>query len=394
MAGENIAVAVHHPLHHIGGVEVAAVDAGGLGGNKGNGGGIEVLPESVAGQVQLRGGLLGGEDAQGLTVQVDATAVYEAEALHIIIELLRAQAQAVGDEGGVTGVTRRLLQGLVAVAAPVAAVDGGIQHMDGAGAVEGGILVDNPLLQSRRQGQDLEGGAGLIGIVDGLVAPLAQLGVRQVQLLLRHQLGDGGIINGRRVVQVVAGAGGHGQNRAGLHIHDNARGAVGGLGGGDHLIDGLFHIILNGGVQGQDDVAAVLRLIILFVAIEHIVARRVLGRHHQARLPLQGAVIPGLQAVEAGIIRTYEADDLRGQGGIGIVALGIGGHVDPHHALIVDVAANLVGYILLYAHFQHLVLGVGALHFLEDALLIDLQNFREPLGHAVLGPGDGGILVV
>ena len=30
----------------------------------------------------------------------------------------------------------------------------------------------------------------------------------------------------------------------------------------------------------------------------------------------------------------------------------------------------------------------------KDALLIDLQNFREPLGHAVLGPGDGGILVV
>ena len=68
MAGENIAVTVHHPLHHIGGVEVAAVDAGGLGGNKGNGGGIEVLPEGVAGQVQLRGGLLGGEDAQGLAV--------------------------------------------------------------------------------------------------------------------------------------------------------------------------------------------------------------------------------------------------------------------------------------------------------------------------------------
>ena len=74
----------------------------------------------------------------------------------------------------------------MAVAAAVAAADGGVQHADGAAAVKGGVLVNDALLQRRRQRQRLEGGARLIGVVDGLVAPLTQLRPRQIQLAVFH----------------------------------------------------------------------------------------------------------------------------------------------------------------------------------------------------------------
>ena len=65
------------------------------------------------------------------------------------------------------------------VAAGVAAVDGLAHDGDGAGAFKGGAHIHHALLQRCRQRQDLEGGAGLIGVVEGLVAPLAQLLIRQ-----------------------------------------------------------------------------------------------------------------------------------------------------------------------------------------------------------------------
>ena len=261
----------------------------------------------------------------------------------------------------------------MAVAGAAAAVDGGIQHMDGAGAVEGGILVNDSFLQGCRQGQHLEGGAGLIGVVDGPVAPLAQLGVRQVQLAVLHKGRKPALIDGGGVVQIIGGAGGHGQNRTGLHVHDDACGALG-LGGGHHLAQSLLHIVLHRCVQRQHDVAAVLCFIILLVAVEHVIAGRILGGDHQARLAVQHVVIPGLQAVQAVIIRAHKADDLGGQGGIGVIALGIGDHVHAHNALVVDEGADLIGHILLHPELEHLVLRVRALHLFQDALLVDLQD--------------------
>ena len=393
MAGNNITAAVHHALHHIGGVEVAAVDSGRLRRDERYRGGIEVLAEGVAGQIQLRGRFQRGENARGLAVQINAAAADQAEILHVLIEFFFTQPQAVGDEGGVAGVSRCLLQRLVAVAAAVAAVDGGVQHADGAAAVKGGVLVNDALLQRRRQRQRLEGGARLIGVVDGLVAPLTQLRPRQIQLAVFHHFRHDPVIDRRGVVEVVAGVGGHGQNGAGLHVHHDARGAVGRLGGVHHLRQRLFHIVLHRSVQRQHDVAAVLGLVILLIAVGHVVARVVLAGHHQTRLAVQNAVIPRLQPVQTVIIRAHEADDLGGEGGIGVVALGVGDHVHALYALVIDIAADLIGHILLHPQLQHLVLGVCALHFFQDALFVDLQYLRELLRHAVLGPGHGFILV-
>ena len=173
------AAAVPDLLHHMGLVQVAAVDAGGLCGDEGDGGHVEVLAEGVAGQIQLGKVALGHEDAGGLTGQIDAGAFQQAEGAHILVEGICSQSQATVDEGGVTGVTGGLLQGLMPVAAGVAAVDGLAHDGDGAGAFKGGAHIHHALLQRCRQRQDLEGGAGLIGVVEGLVAPLAQLLIRQ-----------------------------------------------------------------------------------------------------------------------------------------------------------------------------------------------------------------------
>ena len=173
------AAAVPDLLHHMGLVQVAAVDAGGLCGDEGDGGHVEVLAEGIAGQIQLGEVALGHKDAGGLTGQIDAGAIQQTEGAHILVEGIRSQPQATVDEGGVTGVAGGLLQGLMPVAAGVAAVDGLAHDGDGAGAFKGGAHIHHALLQRCRQRQDLEGGAGLIGVVEGLVAPLAQLLIRQ-----------------------------------------------------------------------------------------------------------------------------------------------------------------------------------------------------------------------
>ena len=210
MAGQYITVAVHHTLHHIGCVQIAAVDARCLRGNESHRGGIEVLAEGVAGQIQLRGRFLRGKNTRGLAVEINAAAIHQTEVFHIAVELLRAQPQSVGDKGGVAGVARRFLQRLMSVTSPAAAVDGSVQHMDIPIAAEGGVFVNGSLLQRRREGQHLEGRARLIGVVDGLVAPLAKLCGRQIQPAVLYQFRRGSIINGRWIVEVIGRVRGHG----------------------------------------------------------------------------------------------------------------------------------------------------------------------------------------
>lgn len=70
------------------------------------------------------------------------------------------------------------------------------------------------------------------------------------------------------------------------------------VGGGEfiqHGLHALFQIVLDGGVQRQRQVAAVLGGKILLVGIEHIVLRLVFGGDHQSALPLQLLLVVGLQ---------------------------------------------------------------------------------------------------
>ena len=64
------------------------------------------------------------------------------------------------------------------------------------------------------------------------------------------------------------------------------------------------------------------------------------------------------------------------------------------HLVVVDEFSHLVGDILVHPVFQHLVHGVGAGHLLQDALLADVENFRQGAGHHLLRPGRGILRVV
>ena len=401
---DDVAVAVQLPLYHVGGVEVPAVDAGGLGGDDLEGGDVVVLAEGVAGQIQGGEVLAAGEDAPHVTLEVHAGLLHQPEGLHIVVEPVGAHAQADADEGGVAGVPHCLLEDLVAVAVFVGAADGLPADGDGAAALEGAVGGYGALLQGHGQCEDLGGGAGLIGVVDRLVAPLPVLqqpqglpvGVRVLLaggggVLLLH-LGqlrlEQGVVDAVVVVDVVGGAGGDGQDAPGVGVHDNARRAVFRPVLGHHVLQPPLHVGLDDAVQGQLEAVAVLGVVVLLILEHDLGAAPVLGGDRQAGAALQLLVVEGLQAVGSPVVGVQKADDVGGQGAVGIVALGVGLQVHPleHRAGVVagDKLPDLVADALLHPPLDNGVHVVGPGHLVADLLLVDLQDLRQPLGDHVL----------
>ena len=326
------------------------------------------------------------------------------------------------------------------MASSLGAVDGlapALDH-DGAGAVEGGVLVHQSLLQGRGQGDGLEGGAGLIGGVDALVAPLGAhhgaggLTHRRLVLLLRLVGGtvslqlcqlliqlrlERFIVNGAVVVGVVVGVGGHGQNGAGIDIHDDACGTVFRVELIHHALDALFQIVLDVAVQSQNQVLAVLRVIVLFVLVKEVAAHGISGGDRQSGGAGEDGVVLGLQAHAALVFAVDKSDDAGCQCAVRIVALGARLHIDAPDlhgtlgrvllqdrlsrrrlhgdlvALVVDLAvdetAHLVGYLLVHPLFDDLVLGVGLFHLLQDRLGRHVQDPPKAPGNEFLIPDDG-----
>ena len=394
MLPDHVAVAVGDLLGKMGGVEIAAVDAGCLRRDERQRCYGEVLAEGVAGQIQLGEVGVRGEHAGSLAAQIHPGGGHDAEGAHVLIELLCTQLQTVGNKGRVAGVTYRLLKGLQAVTGLVGAVDGMAGDIHRTAAIDGGGLVDQSLLQRGGQRQDLEGGAGLIGVVQRLVAPLLLLGAFFVQLAPRHLLQQRLVGDGSKVVQVIVGEGGHGKDSAVAHVHNDTGGAVGGGEGVAHVLHALFQIVLHGGLQRYLQLVAVLRIKVLGVFIQQVILSVGLGGHHEAGLALQLLVILGLKAEQARVIHTHKADHLRGQIAVRIVALGVGGQENALDLVVVDVLPYLIGNILIHTVFQHLVHGVAAGHLFQDALLADVQNFCQRTGKDLLCPRHGVFPVV
>ena len=385
----DVAVAVGDLVDEIGRVQIAAVDAGRLRRDERDGRDVAVLAEGVAREVELGHVLRRGEDAGGLAAEVDAGLLHQAEGLHIVIVFLRPDLQTVGDEGWVAGVGDRLDEGLLAVAVVVRAADRRAHDVDGAGAVDCRALVDDALLERGGQRQDLERRTGLIGIVERLVAPLAQLHLAE----RGGAVLDGGaqtrVLHGRRVVEVIVRIGCHGEDAAGLGVHDDAGGAVFRVELVEHLLDAFFKVVLHGGVEREDEVAAVLGGVVLLVLIEQVVARVVARGDDETGLALELVLILRFQPVKTGVVRADEADHLRGERPVWVIALGVGAEVDALDAVFVDEASHFVGNVLVDAELEHLILRVGALHLLEDAVLADAENLAEPLRDQLARPGDG-----
>ena len=429
MLGENVAVVIQHLVHDVGLVEIATVDAGGLGPDQFDGGHVEGLAEGVGGQGHHLGveGLFILENALHLTDHVDAGLIHQAEGLQVFIVGLGAHGQAHADKGGVAGMAHRLDEGLLAVAAVVGAVNGLIPALDpgGTGAVEGGAFGHLALLQRRRQGDGLEGGAGLIGGVDALVAPLGLDGVVNgigpglgVLLLRfiggavgvdlgqgRFQLGLQGVVKeDAGLVEIVVGIGGHGDDGPGVHIHDDAGAAVLGPIFFQHALQTVFQAQLHVGVQGQHQIMAVFRVVILLIGIQQSRTGSVSGADSIAGGAGEGIVIFCFQAHAALVLVIYKAQHTGGQGAVEIIPLG--GRLEPDplelHPLLfrhliavgvdlaVDKAADLVGNVLLRLLFDVPVFVVGLGHPGFQGLLLHPQDTAEALGDIGLVPENGG----
>ena len=394
MLFDHVAVPVQLFLHHVGLVEIPAVDAGRLGGDELDGGDVEVLTEAVGRQVDVAAaeGLPVGEDAAALAGEVHAGLVEEAEGLQIVVEGGGADAQGHLHEGRVAGVSHRLRQGLLAVAVCVGAVD--VPPLDGhhAVAVEGAVAVGNAVLQSHGQGQYLEGGAGLIAVVHRLAAPLEQLGLAQqvvvglgvlLALLGRVflvRLGQLGLelfgVDLPGGVGVVVRGGVDGQDSPGVGVHDDAEGAVLGPELRRHVRDAPLQIVLDVAVDGGLDAVALLGVVVLLVLEHQLRAPAVGGRHRQAGGAVQGVLVEGLQAVGPVVVGVHEAQHVGGQGGAGIVPLGIRLQVDPLEGraglVLGDKGPDLVADLLFHPLFQDGVGVVGLGHLAADLLLGDV----------------------
>ena len=227
-------------------------------------------------------------------------------------------------------------QRLLAVTAVVGAPDtvAPARNCSVAAAVERGAFGNLALLQRRRQRNGLEGGARLIGGVDALIAPLAlhgavdglgpgisirllrfigrAVGVNllqiRVQLFLQRRVKNRAVI-----VQVIVGIGRHGDDGAGIDIHDDAGAAVLGVILFQHILQPVFKAELHVGIQRQHKAVAVLSIVILLVVVKELRPRSVSGADGIARRAGEGIIIFYLKAHAADTIAVDKAYHAGGQ---------------------------------------------------------------------------------
>ncbi len=151
---KDVSLAVQHLLHHIGLIEVAAVDTGRLGPDQLQGSDIECLTEGIGRKGDQIGVeiLLTRKNPLNFADHINVCLLHQAKSLEILIKRAGTQRLANLDKGRIAGVSHRLFQNLMPVSAAAGAVKRLIPAFDhyGTGTVKGGVHVDNTLLQRRR----------------------------------------------------------------------------------------------------------------------------------------------------------------------------------------------------------------------------------------------------
>ena len=228
-------------------------------------------------------------------------------------------------DNDVTGVLQRLGRILRAMAGALPAVENIVTACDLglAAAVEAVVQSHSPLLQCRRQGHTFECRARLIAVRNAADTPLEQprlddlavvfipaespgrccpsffllgLVVELLQLFL-----GGGIVDLQVVIGVICPHRRHGQNLAGVDVHHDAERAVLHIvlrNGGLHV---LLKIILHRRVDRRNQAAAVGRLVVFFVGVEHFRLVVALCRDDSPGIALEGIVVVGFQALGADV---------------------------------------------------------------------------------------------
>ena len=257
---------------------------------------------------------------------------------------------------------------------------------DIARAVEGVGHFDLVLLQRHGEGEDLEGRAGLEGVVDGLVAPLhiLQRVGRRGELLVGHAGGKHLlVVNARGSVEVVGRQRRHREDAAGVDVHDDAGRAHARAVAALELLKALFEVILHRLIEGRHQTVAVLGVEILLILIEERVAVGVARGDDHALFAGQLLVIHSLKAVGAAV-GVDKADDVRGERGIGVVALGGRLQKDAFDVVVADKHADFVRRLLLDLLLDDLVLRGGVLHIVEDAARVHAEDLAEAVCDQVL----------
>ena len=400
---------------------MAAVDDGGGRCDELNGGHLEPLAEGCGGQLDGVEVLPGPDQGTGvhLALHVYAGFLQEAEALQIVIELLRSQGLADLDEGRVAGVRHRQGQILVPVARRLlGATDGpgpALYH-DVAGAVEVAVLGDHALLQGGGQDDGLESGARLVGAADGAVGPLCiqHLGLRRrngfvpgllagsplcqcllvglllsvtatldvFQVLVEHR-----VAYRPRVVQVKSWGVCPSQDFSRIGVHGDAEAAVLHL----ELLDALFQdaltVGLDSAVQGQGQIVAVSGVVVVLIAVEHLCAVAVFGGDDPPRFARESVVVLSLNAIGTVIIHVgvHKADHLGRQAVLGIVTLGGGRGVNAGDMVFVDEGDHRVPLVVLHPPLYDLIHGAGLGQAIEDVRLVQIQELGQVGGNELVG---------
>ena len=155
-----------------------------------------------------------------------------------------------------------------------------------------------------------------LGLPDALCAFL--LALRRVGLLPRA------LPDRKKVVRIVIVQRSHSEDRAGLRVHGDRARAVDGVVVQRRLPQMLFHIILHRGVERQDDVAAFFSRPVVLIARKQQLAAVGVGRPERAGGRAgENRVVSRLDPLEADVVRADEAEQMAGQTGVWIIALGV-----------------------------------------------------------------------
>ncbi len=273
-----------------------------------------------------------------------------------------------------------------------------------AAAEVGAVCGGGSFLHRRRHGDDFKGGTRLVAVGDAAVSPLLQprfhgsvvvtadgvvvsLGAFRFQHIRFFQLVElpqgNGVCDFQIIVGVIVAKGRHTQNFPGIHVHDNPKrpaGHVVSLNGGLQI---LFQIILHRGVQGQNHAVALCGFVVFFIGIGHLGLIVALGGNDLARRAFQIAVIECFNALRAGVAGVGKANDLTGQGAVGIVPLGVWLQMNAFNVILFNKRPHLIGFLRATLGGNELIAHFNIRRLLFDVVRIHIQNVGQGCGNQI-----------
>ena len=267
-----------------------------------------------------------------------------------------------------------------------------------AAAVIGVVQRRRAAVKRLGQRDDLEGRARLIAVGNAAVSPLLQarrshslivfrfclfkllrplLQAEKLLILLLKALVQNVVIDLQMVVRIVASQRRHCDDRASVYVHDDAECAVLDLVAVDGRLKILFQIRLHRRIHRQHKAVAVAGVVVFLIGKGHFRAVVSLGRHDLARRTLQIGVVVGLESLRTDVVVADEAQQLRTQRGIGVIALGVRFQIDALDVAVVDERAHLVRKLFGDLLLNDLV-AVGLIgRLLTDEILRHVQNAAQ-----------------